>query len=257
MRITCGIYTWKVHKAIVCVGSEFIRTALKFPVGKVSGLLNIRLSQSYYEQEAEDQCINFPDEDPEMIRRMIVFMYTSDYDPTSFAKCKDLRFVKLACVDRTADGVSKYFTGPPHVSKCACLTPTKLEDNNNTQFSYGPIHDCTNPLCVHALMFSLGDKYGVVGLCKAAVDKFHYSLFGGHHTGTEDFIDAVQIVYTTTPGTRRELRDEIVQCFNREYYVPLEHHPEIEDNLAEFNTVSMKLLEALGSARLVQKLLEE
>jgi hypothetical protein len=35
------------------------------------------------EHEAEDNRINLLEDDPEMIRRMVIFLYYCDYDPTN------------------------------------------------------------------------------------------------------------------------------------------------------------------------------
>lgn len=189
---------------------------------------------------------------------MIVFMYALDYDPTDFRKCMNLRGVNLARSARTEDQkVSEYHEGAVHASRCACHFPTELPPAERTKTTEGLVHACNNPLSIHAMMYTIGDKYGVVGLCEAARRKFALTLYSREHLGGDDFIDAVAIAYSTTPDSNRGIRDEVVNCFEREYHVKLEKYPEIEANLAEFNTVSMKILVALQHAMIIQLTLEE
>ncbi|KAF1978981.1 hypothetical protein BU23DRAFT_647684, partial [Bimuria novae-zelandiae CBS 107.79] len=251
LRITCGNQTWHVHKAIVCSASSFLQAAVRFPVGK----------------EAQDNHVDFPEDDPDMIRRMIVFMYAADYDPTGHFYCKDLQCVKLACGDD--DGAVKVAPYPPHLNipshsySCACHVPTKQDPDPSAASwdvwgteLYGPMHYCLDPLSTHATMFSVGEKYGVGGLCDLATEKFK-SCLGQHHLGTEDFVDAVGIVHNTTMAHKRALRDLVAECFKKWYYCDLDKYPEIEANLPEFNKLSMVFLEALRDAKIAAALFDE
>jgi hypothetical protein len=56
-------------------------------------------------------------------------------------------------------------------------------------------------LNTHATMYALGDKYQVEGLCEKALEKFKSSLLA--HRESENFSDAVQIGYSSTPDSTR------------------------------------------------------
>ena len=196
-----------------------------------------------------------------MIRRMIVFMYGADYDPTDYFQCKDVGCIDLACAyrDNCAE-VAHYPTDwnsfyHPHT--CACHVPSKLDEGQMPpRTSWGPMHYCPEPLSTHATMFYMGEKYGVEGLCKLATEKFKTCLCQ-HHIATDDFINAVSIVHSTTPEHKRELRDLVARCFKKHYYCDLVKYPEIEANLPEFNRLSMAFMVALRDARIAAMLFDD
>jgi hypothetical protein len=65
LTITCGSLTFNVHTVVVCSVSDFFGKSKKFALGK----------------EAQERCIDLPEDDPEMIRRLIDFAYLGDYAP--------------------------------------------------------------------------------------------------------------------------------------------------------------------------------
>jgi len=75
--------------------------------------------------------------------------------------------------------------------------------------------EVANPLTIHAKMYALGDKYQVEGLCDLAKRKFETCL--SEHAHSEDFIEAVQIAYSTTPDSNRGLRDAVISAFRTEF----------------------------------------
>jgi hypothetical protein len=107
LTITCGPLTFRVHAVVVCPLSDFFRKSLKFAVGK----------------EAEERCIDLPEDDPEMIRRLIEFAYLGEYGPSD---AKDIEsFCALPTYESSAVAPSTHhsrrgaFSGATR--QCACL----------------------------------------------------------------------------------------------------------------------------------------
>ncbi|KAF9872000.1 hypothetical protein CkaCkLH20_10632 [Colletotrichum karsti] len=63
MTITCGGRTFKAHRAIVCPQSSFFDKAFS------SGF-----------KEASSSTINLPEDDPDVLQRLLQFLYTGNYD---------------------------------------------------------------------------------------------------------------------------------------------------------------------------------
>ena len=67
-------------------------------------------------------------------------------------------------------------------------------------------------LHTHASMYALGDEYGILDLKEEALWKFKRTMEAkkGHEDELESVIEAMPIVYTTTPSSDRGLRDAVV-----------------------------------------------
>lgn len=160
-----------------------------------------------------------------MIRRMIMFSYHADYDPTirtpgPIVRAKDEDHYDCACY--------KSFKAEP-----GAMAPV--------QSSSRPPY-VADPLTVHASMYVLGDKYQIDGLCELALDKFYSCL--RNHWNSEDFIDAVRVAYTSTPNTDRGLRNAIIAAFKIYFKVDLLELPGVEKNLSSIDKLSFLLLKA-------------
>ena len=161
--------------------------------------------------EAEERHINLPEDDPEMIRRLIAYLYLGDYEPcneVSIAQFKNFKQPESTTLDAPAY-YSRYRKGGIHEAfetsdQCACLT-------SNTKNATQPLlsgpkvkpkdyaivaksakgFEVANPLTIHATMYALADKYQVDGLGQLARQKFESCLH--HHANSEDFVAAIQI----------------------------------------------------------------
>lgn len=210
------------------------------------------------EQEAEDDCIDLPEDDPEMIRRMIVFLYYRDYDPTGIYHVDRLGEVLLA-VDG-GNRAPKYHTRG-NCQDCACMVLLSAPIDppqpwtcaltglvrSRTAMKEHPskLMQVASPLSTHATMYALGDKYQVEGLCAKSLEKFRSSLFA--HRESEDFIDAVQIAYTSTLDSNRGLRDAIIQALEEYFDIHIIAIPGAEEELPTINRFSMMLLRHCAS----------
>ncbi|KAF2868103.1 hypothetical protein BDV95DRAFT_580259 [Massariosphaeria phaeospora] len=250
--LTCGDKTFHVHKAVVCAGADFFRKASQFPVGK----------------EAEDKVINLPDDDPEMIRRMVMFLYLLDYDPTASSDCERLRRIKhcYGPVEQASHYHCRFNTGtffgsepaPGNLQSnmdCACVVQIPKDTlqpesprppqapQTGFQHSRGQYTvQAANPLTIHATMYALADKYQIAGLAKSAGAKFKSCM--QDHWDSEDFINAVQIAYTSTPDTDRGLRDVIVQAMKDWFKLDVTAMEGAEDKLGTMDELSFLLLKS-------------
>jgi hypothetical protein len=70
--------------------------------------------------------------------------------------------------------------------------------------------DCN--LIIHAKVYALAEQYAVEGLKVVALGKFRDEA--RVHWASEDFLQAAELVYTSTPEHDRGLRDVIRNTFN-------------------------------------------
>ncbi|KAH6865051.1 hypothetical protein BKA58DRAFT_238073 [Alternaria rosae] len=241
--ISCGNSTFDVHSVVVGSACEFFANNIKFG-GK----------------EADERRIDLPDDDPEMIRRLIAYLYLGDYDPTdevgiaAFEQLKQYEpNTAAAPAHHPRRGV--FGSSQPH-DQCACLAlnlknieQVALKVEQQKKASQYVSHrkpdnsiEITSPLTIHAGMYALADKYQVKGLGRLAKIKFRDSL--DHHVDSEDFIAAVQLTYSNTPESNRGLRDEIVQAFRMYFKVDITELPGLESKLDTIDELSFLLLKS-------------
>lgn len=240
--ISCGDLIFNVHRVVVCSTCDFFKKSVSF--GK----------------EQEDGRINLPDDDPEMIRRLIAFCYLGNYDP-----CDDLFLNSLDSLKQYASTTSlaptshsRYRRGGLFAAPdpCSCLMPMTQNfkqaimkpKSDGVPSDYTivkkPDHsaEVAEPLTIHATMYALADKYQVDGLVALARDKFESCLH--HHANTNDFVNAVQITYSTTLETNRRLRDTVYNAFLTHFHVNLASIPGIEAKLECIDDLSFHLIKA-------------
>lgn len=94
MTITCKGNVFKVHSAIVASRSDFFATACwgHFKVG-VGLRIQRDKTNKLTQQEAEDHCIDLPDDDPAAVDTMLQYLYSLNYSSKegSLLMCSDER----------------------------------------------------------------------------------------------------------------------------------------------------------------------
>ncbi|KAH8724450.1 hypothetical protein GQ44DRAFT_740330 [Phaeosphaeriaceae sp. PMI808] len=234
--VTCGPLKFEVHKLVVCSISDFFKDSLGTAV----------------DEETGKKCIALPEDDPEMVRRLISYMYLRDYDPNG-----GLDIVKFNDIKQFESTTVLASTHHQQVSKCSCLAPSPKNLKQPLR-AYTPVPlllgdtkviprfndtaEVANPLTIHTTMYALGDKYGVQGLCDLAKEKFESCL--DLHVHSEDFTTAIQLAYSTTPDSNRGLRDVIVEAFRRYFNLRLAEMPGVEAKLDSLDKLSMLLIKS-------------
>jgi hypothetical protein len=248
LTITCGPLTFPVHVVVVCSSCDFFRKSLSFAAGR----------------EAEERRIDLPEDDPEMIRRLIAYLYLGDYDP-----CDGLSISRYASLRQHESAIPLPENHHPRYRNgtfgsvtfasdhCACLAPNPrdisqpVSCNSASQTlpsDYKLVEkaantvEVANPLTIHATMYALGDKYQVDGLCQLAKEKFESCLH--HHAHTEDFVSAVQLAYSSTPDTNRGLRDVVLNAFRTQFKVDVKGIPGAEEKLDSIDELSFALIKS-------------
>jgi hypothetical protein len=202
-------------------------------------------------QEAEENCIDLPEDDPDMIRRLIAYLYLGDYDP-----CTELvvpQFDSIKQHESITSAASVYHRRQD-CDLCACLAPntnnveqlvSEIQSNNSLVSSHKKPRNAVeidNPLTIHAAMYALADKYHVNGLSEIAKTKFENCL--SHHVNSEDFVIAVQLVYSSTPKPNRGLRDVVIKAFLIHFQVNVTEVPGLEDKLDRIDELSFLLIKS-------------
>lgn len=98
------------------------------------------------------------------------------------------------------------------------------------------------PLTVHATMYALADKYQVEGLGELAKAKFEQRLY--HHSNSEDFVNAVQIAYSSTLESNRGLRAAVLKAFRVYFQVNVAEIPGLEAKLETIDELSFLLIKS-------------
>ncbi|KAH7409895.1 hypothetical protein DE146DRAFT_329764 [Phaeosphaeria sp. MPI-PUGE-AT-0046c] len=239
--IKCGPLTFNVHMVVVCSSCEFFKKNIEFAVGK----------------ESSEKQINLPEDDPEMIRRLITYLYLGDYDPSNGWEPQRFKGIDQHGSTTTTNPTyhlrSKSF-GTSATNPCACLAPNlknivqpsetdgKTASSNDTCRKAGDEVQVANPLTIHSTMYALGDKYHVQGLCKLAKGKFESCL--QHHVHSEDFVSAVQIAYSSTPDSNRNLRDSVLSAFRTHFQTDITQIPGAEFRLDSIDELSFHLIKS-------------
>ncbi len=68
-------------------------------------------------------------------------------------------------------------------------------------------------LIIHTMVYALADKYFVKGLKELALEKFEKET--ERYWDTEEFLQAVKMVYTSTGDGDRELRDAVLRTLHQ------------------------------------------
>lgn len=93
-------------------------------------------------------------------------------------------------------------------------------------------------LIIHAQMYEIADKYGVVGLKELAKVKFHVAC--NRFWDDQEFSIAAHHAYVSTPDEDKGLRSVVCKIISQ--HMSLIKKPEIEALMTEFNGLSFGLL---------------
>jgi hypothetical protein len=179
-------------------------------------------------QEALTNEINLPEDDPELIRLMIDYLYRLDYDYTN-GKTSSRDVIELRPEPTSLHGREAPNDVPatyqPEPFRSFRRRHIAAEENKKDTGRIGldedlEIDDLEWPrspktgLATHARMYALADKYQISGLKALAQRKFQKAAL--QHWNSEEFAPALYIVFTSTLEEDRGLRDVVISTISRD-----------------------------------------
>ncbi|KAF2655628.1 hypothetical protein K491DRAFT_716060 [Lophiostoma macrostomum CBS 122681] len=215
--ITCGPDVYKVHKNIVCKRSKFLAAASSFKCNK----------------EAEDGRVDLPEDEPEIVRLLVQYLYEAEYDPHGLDE-------------------------PPKEHTCHsfgdhCNTPNVCK-HHQCGVAFECSYSCQRFICIechplddqlpadsmltHAKMYEIGDKYDVVGLKELAKNKF--AQICRVHWNSPHFPTAAKHAFSTTPDEDKGLRDIVRKTISNHMHL-IADKPEIKEIMKEYNGLAYDL----------------
>ncbi|KAK3291910.1 BTB/POZ protein [Chaetomium fimeti] len=175
LTVTCRGDEYKVHKAIICPRSPFFASACNGPF-----------------QEARTGIIDLPDDDPQAVKLMIRYFYYLDYPQQPEAQDKG---------PGTPNKVSTKTNFP-----MPAMAAGAKKSGPKKKVGYSPQPNLT----VHARVYALAEKYDIKGLKTLSLGKFE--IEADLHWDSDDFMCAVEEVYTSTVDEDRGMRDAVVEA---------------------------------------------
>ncbi|KAI1130641.1 hypothetical protein F5Y10DRAFT_289054 [Nemania abortiva] len=171
--VTCHGKRHLVHKAIVCPRSDFFAAACR------AGM-----------KEAHTGMIDLPDDDPQIVDMMVYYFYHLDYNTSPLDMAKDENAVLPSTDDVKEEAIDQM-------------------DADDVDDHIIALRPCYSDLLVHAKVYALAGKYFINGLKALALQKFETAT--QKHWAPNDFLEAAQEAYTSTPDSDRGLRDVVVK----------------------------------------------
>ncbi|TVY58983.1 BTB and MATH domain-containing protein 43 [Lachnellula cervina] len=162
MTIICKGTTFKVHQCIVCLQSKPLAAAMD---GNF--------------KEGTSNVINLEDDQPEIVEKMLSYMYTSDYSDQQNSTIRTE--ITVVC----GPGGSVY------------LKETTTASTSNLVISSAPL--------TNAQVFVIADKYDVQGLKELAEKKYEEAIAGSWNSAS--FVASLKLLYEETLESDRALKD--------------------------------------------------
>ncbi|KAL2158848.1 hypothetical protein VTH06DRAFT_4040 [Thermothelomyces fergusii] len=172
LTIICGDHEFNVHKAVICPRSSFFAKAC----------------DSLF-QEGSTGVVSLPDDDPQIVKLMLHYLYHLDYPRQPGATQGRITVSKAEIPD------SLKYTGI--VIARNDRVPKSFEEPN---------------LSIHAKLYALAEKYDMQTLKTLALEKFKEEV--KFHWNTDDFVRAAEEAYTSTLESDRGLRNVVVDAIS-------------------------------------------
>ncbi|KAF2676506.1 hypothetical protein K458DRAFT_351773 [Lentithecium fluviatile CBS 122367] len=239
IRVTCGDQMWNVHKAIICPQSGFFARAVKF--GK----------------EKDESTIDLPEDDPEIIRLMLDFLYTLDYDAHDDSDTDDRHSVSLWFAWSESDSLTRserrklqeglFQMNDEGMQKAILATNVTfpnlkesgrrflhvhsseiqsayintissiLEDTTSTSGEKFYAQDYEDSAPIHAKLYYIGDKYHIPGLQKLALTRLKKDI---ENRSLDDSVvtKSLHILMDNTPEEDEKARMLVAQYLHRDMH---------------------------------------
>ncbi|KAI7167846.1 hypothetical protein KC343_g8872 [Hortaea werneckii] len=189
LTIVCGAYKHNVHKVILCAHSDYFAALPNFAEGKTNTLH----FKAIGDDEDDEAC-----DDPEAIKLMVYYFYHLDYTAT---------------IDSTTSPLNT-----PETKSARVMPTSKGKKANKASSRLTPFRTLASSsrdsdMVMHAKVFAAAVNYQIAALSKLAAKKFKDAVEVNWHDDT--FAEAIRIVYSTTPGDVRALRDVVTTTLDR------------------------------------------
>jgi hypothetical protein len=196
-------------------------------------------------QEQNEDRIDLPDDEPSIIKLMIDYIYSAEYEPllprdiskiaasdvrpkhsckSGHMACPNYGASRLVCSHHTC-GISCAFTCDGFVCDICHPPPIIIP---------GP----PSQLLVHAKMYEIGDKYQVSGL--KDLSRFKFELACAKFWDDAVFAEAARCAFETTPDDDRGLRG--IVCKTLSEHMGLLKKKDVVGLMTEFNGLAFGLL---------------
>ncbi|KAF2622835.1 hypothetical protein BU25DRAFT_351346, partial [Macroventuria anomochaeta] len=216
LTITAGSDAYKVHKNIVCERARFLTRAVK------SG-----------GQETQTGTIDLPEDEPELVKLFIKYIYEGEYEPALTAD--DLQAITTTVSstkperEQSSRPMTLYFLISVLVGTAECTTPPVTS-----------IQGEAYQLLIHTKMYEIGDKYDVVGLMDLLKEKFNRPC--KRFRTTLEFPAAAYHTFSTTIEANNGLRDPVSETISE--HMELAEEPEVRILLKQFSGLAFGILDA-------------
>ena len=158
--IKCQEVVFKVHQLIIKADSDFCRVSCDSPFKVKLGSKALREHLTDLEQESEEACVALEDDDPEIIARVLEYLYTGSYTEEKPPQLPGLLSLAQERLDMiaTCQGAMKRW-------QMRSGKPIKPDQADAAEY-------VLTALQTHAKVYGCADKLGLVRLCNASYHTF-------------------------------------------------------------------------------------
>ncbi|KAK4895212.1 hypothetical protein LTR49_028294 [Elasticomyces elasticus] len=247
-EISCGRYTFNVHKAVVCAQSKYFHA----PCGReyAEGQRGSIKLKAVSETDGDEAC-----DDPEAIKLMFQYFYHLEYDAKPLEhmpvpeKPGEEHLAEAPVIDdfvrdpwSTGDlSLTKRKSRCKHCGKRGVEGDRSYDKTHTTATSRSTTNECKRldgNVVMYAKVFAAAVKYQVPALQKLATSKFRHAA--EINWKDSSFAEAVRIAHSTTPEYVRDIRDIVVKTISE--HPTLLQRTNMENTVKDIAALNFELL---------------